>query len=156
METHETNFDKHFDQAGLNLIQIFLYSDEHNSLLYNDILSEICPQLDSRYTETIGDHPKSPMCSCIRTNEGISSLFPEIPSEPLGRVPLHPSSDIYPSLQGGINLQNPRLPPRFECFGHNAYFLGPQNFCPQQQNQKKMRPFLKLPKGRVQKIKKEI
>ena len=87
------------------------------------------------------------MCSCIRTNEGISSHFPEIPSEPLGRVPLHPSSDIYPSLQGGINLQNPRLPPRFEWFGHNAYFLGPQNFCPQQQNKKKLRPFFKLPKG---------
>ena len=118
------------------IIPIFLCSDGHNSILYNDILSEICPQLDSRYIETIGDQSKSPVCSCIRTNEGISSLFPEIPSEPLGRVPLHPSSDIYPSLQGSINLQNPRLPPRFECFGHNAYFLGPQNFCPQQQNKK--------------------
>ena len=58
-----------------------------------------------------------------------------------------------PSLQGSINLQNPRLPPSYEWFGHNAYFLGPQNFCPQQQNKKnwdhfssclREAPFLKM------------
>ena len=122
---------------------ISIYSDGHNSLLYNDILSEICPQLDSRYIETIGDQSKSPVCSCIRTNEGISSLFPEIPSEPLGRVP--PSSFIlHLSITAGRHKpaepQAPSTMSPTEVWIKNAHFLGPQNFCKIVAKLKKMRP----------------
>ena len=74
------------------------------------------------------------MCSCIWTNETFRHFFRKFLLSPWGGHPLHPSFYIYPSLQGGINLQNPKMP--------KCPFYWAAKFLPSAAKLKILRPLL--------------